>query len=353
MMKKTNILKTALIATCFTTLSHVSKAEIIYTDIVDTTLPEDGSPLPINFDGTGLAEFEFEADLDGAPSVFFLEDHYFMTVSGDEWDVIKGLSFGTTIDAGGSWEALGDGYIDPFWGTTPFPDDEDAYLGAKFKIGANVHYGWVRVLWADEVLTVKDFAYETIPNMAINAGATEDAGGEAIPVTNLTITGEGGASTINSPGGTLVMVKSILPADATNQSVTWSVANVTGSATINAAGVLTAVENGMVVVKAITNDGSAIEATDIITISNQTASINKDLISKLYIFPNPANDFVNIFNVKGKQILFISMDGKVLKTNISLTDNYTLDLSTVESGSYILKVIDKNDQFMIEKLIVK
>ena len=106
-----------------------------------------------------------------------------MTVSADEWDVMKGLSVGTTIDAGGSWEAFGDAYIDPFWGTTLFPNGADTYLGAKFKIGANVHYGWVRVLWVGSVLTVKDFAYETTPDMAINAGATEDVGGEDILVT--------------------------------------------------------------------------------------------------------------------------------------------------------------------------
>ena len=149
------------------------------------------------------------------------------------------------------------------------------------------------------------------------------------------------------------MVKFVLPADATDQSVTWSVVDVSGSATINAAGILTAVTNGTVVVKAITNDGSDIETTDIITISNQTSGLNEDIISTLYLYPNPANQSVNLINVNGKQITLISLDGKVIKKEKSLTHSYTLDVSTVEPGTYMVYVMDENNQSIIEKLIIK
>ena len=46
------------------------------------------------------------------------------------------------------------------------------------------------------------------------------------------------------------MEKTVLPANATNNSVTWTVADGTGSATISGSGLLTAVSNGTVTVTA-------------------------------------------------------------------------------------------------------
>ena len=53
--------------------------------------------------------------------------------------------------------------------------ENDKFLGCKFKISGNVHYGWVRI--SSELvgnsnfkLTIQDFAYESTPNQAISAG---------------------------------------------------------------------------------------------------------------------------------------------------------------------------------------
>jgi uncharacterized protein YjdB len=52
------------------------------------------------------------------------------------------------------------------------------------------------------------------------------------------------------------MSAAVEPANASNKSVTWSITNGTGEATISTAGLLTAVKNGTVVVKATAKDGS-------------------------------------------------------------------------------------------------
>jgi hypothetical protein len=91
-----------------------------------------------------------------------------------------------------------------------------------------------------------------------------------IPVTSITVTGEGGATTIDTDGGTLQMSAAVLPGDATDKTVTWSVTNGTGSATISSTGLLTAASNGTVTVKATANDGSGVEGTLEITISGQS-----------------------------------------------------------------------------------
>ena len=62
------------------------------------------------------------------------------------------------------------------------------YLGLKFMIAGEVHYGWARVSTGIENTVVTGFAYETIPNKAIIAGATksrddDDEETQASPVT--------------------------------------------------------------------------------------------------------------------------------------------------------------------------
>jgi len=76
---------------------------------------------------------------------------------------------------------------------------------------------------------------------------------------------------ISTAGGTSQMSATVLPANATVTSVTWSVTNGTGSATINTSGLLTATGNGTVTVKASANDASGISGTKVIAISRQVA----------------------------------------------------------------------------------
>ncbi len=97
---------------------------------------------------------------------------------------------------------------------------------------------------------------------------------QPVNVTSITVSGTGNATTISTYAGTLQMIANVLPANATNKSVTWSVANGTGSATISASGLLTAVTDGTVTVKATAQDGTSIFGTLIVTISNQIAKVS-------------------------------------------------------------------------------
>ncbi|NCO56454.1 MAG: T9SS type A sorting domain-containing protein, partial [Bacteroidetes bacterium] len=63
------------------------------------------------------------------------------------------------------------------------------------------------------------------------------------------------------------------------------------------------------------------------------------------IFPNPANNFINIIihNVNNKAaIQLVDLFGKVISQNeITLNSNYTykqLDVSNLQKGMYILKI---------------
>ena len=102
-------------------------------------------------------------------------------------------------------------------------------------------------------------------------------GGQVIPVpvTSITVTGTGGATAITTDGGSLQMVATVLPANATNKTVTWSITSGSAYGTINStSGLLTAVDNGTVTVRATATDGSNVYGSTNITISGQTTPVS-------------------------------------------------------------------------------
>ena len=90
--------------------------------------------------------------------------------------------------------------------------------------------------------------------------------GATVPVSSITVTGAGGATAIRV-GQTLQMHANVLPANATNSAVTWSVLPGNGVATINAAGLLTAVGLGTVTVTATAVDGSGVSGSRLIAVT--------------------------------------------------------------------------------------
>ncbi|UJF35193.1 family 43 glycosylhydrolase [Paenibacillus hexagrammi] len=87
-------------------------------------------------------------------------------------------------------------------------------------------------------------------------------GAGVIPVSSISVSSGDAESIIPSKGGTLQMVADVSPSDATDASVNWSVTNGTGSATIDANGLLTAVSKGTVTVKAVSKDGSGVGSNE-------------------------------------------------------------------------------------------
>lgn len=51
----------------------------------------------------------------------------------------------------------------------PFNDVTNGFIGFRFSLNDNSHFGWARISVSD-VVTLHDFAYENTPNTAINAG---------------------------------------------------------------------------------------------------------------------------------------------------------------------------------------
>ena len=94
-----------------------------------------------------------------------------------------------------------------------------------------------------------------------------------IDVASIVVAGAGDAITVAN-GATLQMGATVLPVDATDMSVTWSVEAGTGTATISATGLLTGTGMGTVTVNATANDGSDIVGTLGITVTEMVISAN-------------------------------------------------------------------------------
>lgn len=76
-----------------------------------------------------------------------------------------------------------------------------------------------------------------------------------ITVTGITLSAADGSTSLVK-GKTLQLSTTVLPANAANKNVTWSVVNGTGSATVSSSGLVTGVTTGIVTVNATARDGS-------------------------------------------------------------------------------------------------
>ena len=159
-----------------------------------------------------------------------------------------------------------------------------------------------------------------------------------IPVTSITVTGAGSATTVAN-GGTLAMSAAVLPANATDPSVAWSVAAGTGTATINSTGVLTGTGDGTVTVTATANDSSGKTGTLGITV---TAAIPDNLDQELYLIYISSNPQITAeeYDVpyKDGMVLVVLAWGGTREGLNELTHKYELRHQTSIENRYMLWV---------------
>ncbi len=169
-MKKNCLLFLALFGLALTK----ANAQIVYTDIPD------GVPTGIDFDTDGTDEFtvtdgmgtgDYVAYWGGGPDNNI---HAVGTLGTQGWDVPNCVDSGFTVDASGQWEGQGDCSIIAWGAGNPtITTGADEYLAVRFNLGANLHYGWIRIeVDGSENVIYKDYAYNATPNTPINAGDT-------------------------------------------------------------------------------------------------------------------------------------------------------------------------------------
>jgi len=160
-------------------------------------------------------------------------------------------------------------------------------IGAGVNVGLTLDYEGN--LWLDP------------PDLGVYQSAS--APPAEIPVTNITVSGTGGLDVITVDDGTLQMLAAVLPVDATDPTVVWSVIAGTGTAIISATGLLTAVTNGTVTVRVTAHDGSGIFDDMVVTLSYQMPSIVKKNIAPVgWHVPSDAEFNTLLSNVGGASV---------------------------------------------------
>jgi len=134
--------------------------------------------------------------------------------------------------------------------------------GSSFA-GINAATGLLTAV-ADGVVTVRATATD---GSGVYGSHSVTISNQGIPVSAITISG---GTSITTRGGTLQLSATVQPANATNKTVSWSITSGSSFAGINAAtGLLTAVADGVVTVRATATDGSGVYGSHSVTIANQ------------------------------------------------------------------------------------
>lgn len=158
-----------------------------------------------------------------------------------------------------------------------FNDFVNFVPAVRLDYGTNLGSGWETGLAEDAVWGQSD-PKTSVQNGTWQVGARIYSA-QMIPVSVISVSGEGGSAIINNDDGTLHLSASVLPSNATDKTVTWQVVNGTGQATINSAGVLSAIDNGTVTAIATANDGSGTIGSLVVTISNQIIPVTGIIVS--------------------------------------------------------------------------
>ena len=163
-------------------------AKIVYTS-ANLAIPINGTLVPIDINHDGVPDFSFYGvSYFGSARTRLGLYQEFLQVSpskapNEVWTVISqgdqcaaalpaGVEVGPNpafkVNPAVMWQVAGD-YTNQFSAKCPWRDKHHgAFLGLKFLINGQIHYGWAHVTGT----TLNGYAYETVPNKAISTGAT-------------------------------------------------------------------------------------------------------------------------------------------------------------------------------------
>jgi uncharacterized protein (TIGR02145 family) len=101
---------------------------------------------------------------------------------------------------------------------------------------------------------------------------------QIVLVTSISITGGDGGNVIDVPAGKLQLSETVDPADASNKVVTWSIVSGGTYASVSVSGLVTALKDGVVIVRATATDGSGVFGSFTIIITNQTIYVDEIIV---------------------------------------------------------------------------
>ncbi|WP_026990002.1 beta strand repeat-containing protein [Flavobacterium subsaxonicum] len=170
---------------------------------------------------------------------------------------------------------------------------------------------------------------------------------QVVDVTALTITTLNNVpATIVTAGGTLQLVATVTPANATDTSVVWSITSGTAFATIDQDGVVTAIANGTVTVTATSANG--VTTTFEVVINIPTNSVDTVTLNNVSIYPNPTNGIITIDAIQ--QVTAFAVYNTIGQ-QVATGKSNTVNLQDAQQGIYLVQVTLDNGANQTIKVI--
>lgn len=86
-----------------------------------------------------------------------------------------------------------------------------------------------------------------------------------------------------------------------------------------------------------------------IYLADATTNIDEINVSNIQVYPNPANNVVNVVNAENASIIVINMVGEIVVSIDNASANQSIDISNLANGTYFVKVNDSVVKFNVIK----
>ncbi|MFN0190351.1 MAG: T9SS type A sorting domain-containing protein [Bacteroidia bacterium] len=338
--------------------SASANAQIVYTDVnPDVTINTNGGVYALDLNNDGITDF----NITYSTAIFVGQTNRYINITplgtnkvgnGLSVHYPSALPLNTLIDSSSFyWSSnANQSLISRIWFQTPhgqwvwqtrgnWNGASNKYVPLQLNLNSQKYYGWARLDAVTNAVsfTVKDYAYNTIPNQLIRAGETSCA----TPTVNLTQSGS--LSFCNGDSVTFT-------ANGTGYQYQWKKNN------INIAGATAqtyvAKTAGVYKCKVINSCGSKTSGTRTVTVPCRITNENMvETLEQLSVYPNPAISTVTIKfhsdsyeNGEQGEIQIVNLFGQIVyseKVNVAQTTNLPIergvDVSRFAVGMYMIR----------------
>lgn len=166
---------------CSFVAGQQAEAQMVYTNVDPDVLINSGENYDFDLDSDGNDDFGFTNVLYsgiGAMNVLIEGPGgiagYIGSILGSTFPFVSVLDDGDVVDNALNWYSTSGG-APLLWGSFavvyslgPWNNVTDKFVGLRFKIGADFHYGWARIDVSHTTITLKDFAYNATANASLS-----------------------------------------------------------------------------------------------------------------------------------------------------------------------------------------
>ena len=112
--------------------------------------------------------------------------------------------------------------------------------------------------------------------------------------------------------------------------------------------------NNVVVADNVTNEFVTTVDDNDINVTVEFEGLNdipENILSNINIFPNPAVDVLNINNIGGANVQIVNLLGQVIYQENNISESHQINISSLENGNYIVRIIT-NEGILDHKVMI-